>query len=260
MDRKKPEVITFTNIKGGVGKSTSSIIFATLLSKKYKVLLIDMDTQASVTSYYFNEINYQNISVSIVNIYEVLIESIDINKAIVGISCNLDIIPSYMSLYSLNEKYECINCNKIFALGDLKLKKQISYLKDEYDYIVIDTNPCLGFTLRLALIPTDYIIVPMTAERWTIESFDLLSAYMSKYDLKIPIFLIVTRFKHNLTHKELLSQLEIMNNFLGIVSEREDLNRRIAESNSFDLKKDYIFEYQNAINIFLSKVEGVTNI
>ncbi|UPA13879.1 ParA family protein [Borrelia turicatae] len=255
MDRKNPKIITITNIKGGVGKSTSSIIFATLLAQKYKVLLIDMDTQASVTSYYFNAIIGQNISIPNINIHEVLIEKIDINNSIVNINSNLDIIPSYMSLYSLNEKYECVNCNRTFALGDLKLKKQISYLKGIYDYIVIDTNPCLGFTLRLALISTDYIIVPMTAERWTIESFDLLSAYINKYNLKLPIFLIVTRFKHNLTHKELLKQLEIMPNFLGIVSEREDLNRRIAESSNFDLGKDYICEYQNAMNVFLSKVE-----
>ncbi len=52
MDKKETKVITIASIKGGVGKSTTSLIFATLLSIKYKVLLIDIDTQASTTSYF----------------------------------------------------------------------------------------------------------------------------------------------------------------------------------------------------------------
>ncbi len=55
MDKKETKVITIASIKGGVGKSTTSLIFATLLSIKYKVLLIDIDTQASTTSYFFNK-------------------------------------------------------------------------------------------------------------------------------------------------------------------------------------------------------------
>ncbi|WP_247073398.1 ParA family protein [Borrelia turicatae] len=63
MDRKNPKIITITSIKGGVGKSTSAIIFAnTIGSNKYKVLLIDMDDQGfSITSYYFNELDTKNI-------------------------------------------------------------------------------------------------------------------------------------------------------------------------------------------------------
>ncbi len=61
MDNKKPKIITIASIKGGVGKSTSAIIFATLLAQKYKVLLIDIDTQASTTSYYYDDIQKSSI-------------------------------------------------------------------------------------------------------------------------------------------------------------------------------------------------------
>ena len=53
MDRKKPKIITTTNIKDGIGKSTRSIIISILLVQKHKILLIDTATQASTTSYYF---------------------------------------------------------------------------------------------------------------------------------------------------------------------------------------------------------------
>ncbi len=52
MDKENTKIITIGSIKGGVGKSTSAIIFSTLLSKKYKVLLIDADPQVSTTSYF----------------------------------------------------------------------------------------------------------------------------------------------------------------------------------------------------------------
>lgn len=72
MDRKNTKIIAIGSIKGGVGKSTSAIIFATLLSKKYKVLLIDADPQASTTSYFSDLLEEQGVDVSKQNIYEVL--------------------------------------------------------------------------------------------------------------------------------------------------------------------------------------------
>ncbi len=74
MDNKKPKIITIASIKGGVGKSTSSIILSTLLSKNNKVLLIDMDTQASITSYFYEKIEKLGINFTKFNIYEILKE------------------------------------------------------------------------------------------------------------------------------------------------------------------------------------------
>lgn len=56
MDRKRTKIITIVSIKGGVSKSTSVIVLATLLSKENTVLLIDMDTQASTTSYFYEKV------------------------------------------------------------------------------------------------------------------------------------------------------------------------------------------------------------
>ncbi|EEF84069.1 ParA family protein, partial [Borreliella spielmanii] len=105
MDTKKPKIITIASIKGGVGKSTSAIIFATLLAQKYKVLLIDIDTQASTTSYFYKEITKQNINIVSKNIYRVLKEKLDINDAIVNIKDNLDLIPSYLSLHKFSSEF-----------------------------------------------------------------------------------------------------------------------------------------------------------
>ncbi|AHH07476.1 Atpase, para family protein (plasmid) [Borrelia crocidurae DOU] len=245
MDRKKPEVITIASIKGGVGKSTSAIIFATLLSKKYKVLLVDIDTQASTTSYYHEKLIENGIDVVNINIYRVLNETLDINDSIVNIDNNLDFIPSYIHLHKF--------IRESIPLKELRLKECLFFLQNEYDYVVLDTNPSLDATLANALICSGYIIVPMTAEKWAVESLELIEFYMRELRINLPIFILITRFKNNNTHKELLEYIQSKRGFLGFIHEREDLNKRISKNDVFDLNKDYIKDYGSALESFLTK-------
>ncbi|MCD2383829.1 ParA family protein [Borreliella burgdorferi] len=247
MDTKKPKIMTIASNKGGVGKSTSSIIFATLLAQKYKVLLIDMDSQASTTSYFFDKITNQNISVVDKNIYSVLKEKLDINNAVVSIKDNLDLIPSYFSLHKFS--------SESISLKKFRLKNNLIHLKQNYDYIVIDTSPSLDFTLSNALIASNCAIAPITAEKWTIESLDLLEFYINSLKIKIPIFIFVTRFKKNGTHKEILKHVESKKRFLGFIHEREDLNKKIAGNYEFNMFKDYINEYQEVLSKFFVMYE-----
>ncbi|ATQ19168.1 ParA family protein (plasmid) [Borrelia miyamotoi] len=246
MDTEKPKIITIASIKGGVGKSTSAIIFATLLAQRYKVLLIDMDTQASSTSYFIDAIEKQKVDIVQYNIYEVVKNNIDVNESIINIHNGLDLIPSYLSLYQFN--------SETILFKEMRLKENLKLLNIKYDYIILDTNPSLDYTLVNALVVSNYIIVPMTAEKWSVESLQLLEHFIKKAGLKIPIFLIVTRFKTNKTHKYLLKLIELRENFLGFIKEREDLNRKIANNATFDVDKDYIKEYQDIFNKFLGKI------
>ncbi|MBB6043589.1 ParA family protein [Borreliella yangtzensis] len=246
MDRKTPKIITIASIKGGVGKSTSAIIFATLLAKNNKVLLIDMDTQASTTSYFYKEISNQNIDIVNTNIYRVLKEKLDINDSIVKIKENLSLIPSYLTLNKF--------LSESIPLKELRLQNNLEFLKQMYHYVIIDTNPSLDYTLSNALMTSNCIIVPMTAEKWAVESLELLEFHMNNLKIKIPIFLIITRFKKNNTHKELLKHVGSKTGFLGFIHEREDLNKKIARNDEFDMTKDYIHEYEEALSKFLKLI------
>ncbi|QFP42518.1 ParA family protein (plasmid) [Borrelia miyamotoi] len=251
MDKKKTKIITLASIKGGVGKSTSSIIFSTLLARKHKVLLIDMDPQASVTSYFSDILEDQNVDIKNKNIYEVLVDKISIDLSIFKVSDNLNLLPSHLYLYLFYDD------NMPFK--ETRLQDNLKLLVD-YDYVIIDTSPSLGIVLTNVLVVSDYIIVPMTAQKWAIESLQLLEFALKRLRLQVPIFPMVTNFKKNNTYKHLLDIINRDVNFLGVIPEREDLNKRIAQNDIFDLDRDYIREYQIALDKFFQLSEKLVTL
>ncbi|WP_418885140.1 ParA family protein [Borreliella carolinensis] len=250
MDRKNPKIITIASLKGGVGKSTSSIILANLLSQKHKVLLIDTDDQAATTSYYYNELETKNFDVSKINIGNVIKDGTDINKSIINVGNNIALIPSYITVDELNGEY--YYDNRHFPI-EFSLKTKLNSIADNYDYVIIDTNPKRNFTLKLSLISSHYVISPMTAEKWAVEGFETLRKYIKEV-AGIPIFIVITRFKKNVTHKQLMEIVSMKSGFLGYISEREDLNKRIGCNEKFDFSKDYIIEYKKILDTFLGKL------
>ncbi|ACO38366.1 CobQ/CobB/MinD/ParA nucleotide binding domain protein (plasmid) [Borreliella burgdorferi 29805] len=242
MDRENTKIVAICSIKGGVGKSTSAIIFSTLLSKKHKVLLIDADPQASTTSYFSDLLEEQGVDVSKQNIYEVLADKKNINSSTFRLNNNLYILPSYIYLYLFYDDN--------IPFKETRLKDSLKLLKHKYDYIIIDTSPSLGIILTNVLVVSNYIIIPMTAQKWSVESMQLLEFALKRLKLKIPIFPMVTNFKKNNTYKHLLELISRDDNFLGVIHEREDLNKRIAENDTFDLNKDYIKEYEITLEKF----------
>ncbi|WP_215537593.1 ParA family protein [Borreliella bavariensis] len=251
MDRENTKIIAIGSIKGGVGKSTSAIIFAILLSKKYKVLLIDADPQASTTSYFSDLLEEQGVDISKQNIYEVLTDKKNIDSSTFRLNNNLYILPSYIYLYLFYDDN--------IPFKETRLKDNLKLLKHRYDYIIIDTSPSLGIILTNVLVVSNYIIIPMTAQKWSVESLQLLEFALKRLKLKIPIFLMVTNFKKNNTYKHLLELIKKGDNFLGLIHEREDLNKRIAENDTFDLNKDYIKEYEITLEKFFQLSEKFLN-
>ncbi|WAZ85599.1 hypothetical protein [Borrelia miyamotoi] len=69
---------------------------------------------------------------------------------------------------------------------------------------------------------------------------DLFYFFLNKLGQKLPVFLIITRFKKNNTHKEFLNLLKDRKNLLGVISAREDLHRTIASNSAFSSKKGYM--------------------
>ena len=157
-------IITVANQKGGVAKTITSVnLSAGLAIAGKKVLLIDLDPQGNSTTCL--GIDRWSLEKSI---YNVLVEDLEINDAVIHTSVNgLDIAPANIHLSGA----EIELANK-FRRENI-LKKKLEKVKD-YDFIIIDTPPSLGLLTVNALVAANTILVPIQTEYFAMEGMSNL--------------------------------------------------------------------------------------
>ncbi|QFI15047.1 ParA family protein (plasmid) [Borrelia sp. CA_690] len=253
MDKKKSKIITIASIKGGVGKSTTALIFTDILARKNNnILLIDLDPQASSTSFYIKAIRKKNLNPKDINIYKVLKKEIDIENSIIKINNNTDFIASHITLSKFNEES--------ISLKENLLKIFLSFIQSRYDFIIMDTAPTLGSLLNNSLIITDHLIIPLPTDQWAIESLDLLNSRLHDlFKQDMPIFYLITKFveRQNID-KELKNfiEFEYKGKFLGSIPKRDNLRKTIFYRENFNSNEDYYKAYENIIENFLNVISN----
>jgi len=159
------KIISISNQKGGVGKTTSSVNIASYLAaSEIPTLIIDMDPQANSTSGLGLEI--QNDSKSI---YDVIIKEISPESAIQTTNLEyLDIIPSSSQL--VGAEIELVS----EISREYMLKEALEKIKGKYKYIIIDSPPSLGLLTLNVLTASDSIIIPIQCEYYALEGLSQL--------------------------------------------------------------------------------------
>ena len=177
--------IAFCNHKGGVGKTTSTASVGVAMARQGKrVLLVDLDGQANLTSIFLHEEVEESI-------YDSLVEKAPLY--LVHIEDNLDLVPSNLNMSAAEAKMTMIMVQREMRLANL-----LASQKTNYDYILIDCPPSLGIVTINAFFAADEIYVPVAAEILPLKGMMMIENVLedlreAKPDIKIS-GVFVTRF------------------------------------------------------------------
>lgn len=178
--------IVFSNFKGGVGKTTNSVMTAYELAKKgYKVLVCDLDPQANSTQLLSRTYSLQkDEDLSVKQTMMVSIQDKNLRPAIVEIMDNLYLLPSHKDFVNYPDFLELT----FLPNEDNYKEKRIAYfdyllddIEDDYDYIIFDVPPTLSIFTDTALYSTDYIVIVLQTQQRSLDGAEAFWEYAQEF-------------------------------------------------------------------------------
>jgi len=208
------KVISISNQKGGVGKTTTTgAIAAGFKLKGYKVLCVDLDPQSNLS--FSSGAETEDCP----TIYEIL-------KGEAKITFSIQKVPSF-DIISSNILLSGIELEFTQTGREFLLKEVLNAVKDKYDYIFIDTPPALSILTVNAFTASDYIIIPMNADIFSLQGITQLAETIErvrKYcnaNLKVEGIVLTKYSKRTVLSREIRGTAELI---------AEQLNTRLFNS------------------------------
>ncbi|WP_340152574.1 ParA family protein [uncultured Marivirga sp.] len=270
------KVISFINMKGGVGKTTSTVEIGALLAKEHykKVLIIDIDPQTNSTLSLISLEKWEELKDSS-TIADVLgmnngmtsrEEEYDINDAIVsnvgGVN-NLDLIPSHLELTFLDLDLVSVPARESV------LKNKLEGLATEYDYILIDCPPNLTLAPQNALIISDFIIVPVVPEIFPSIGLPLLVNRINKWKrsfrecnvefLGVVFTKVDGRYSMHSQQMDALRRKDVIDCFSTVIPQNADLGKAAAINQPATMTHPYcngVESYRTLVKEILRKINS----
>lgn len=249
----------FTNQKGGVGKTSSASALASgLTNRGKKVLAVDLDPQGNFSL----SCGVDLLTVE-KTIYDVFKKSADVSEIIIHTKLGYDLIPG--GIYLAGADMDFMQTGREFMLSEALQK-----ISGGYDYIVIDTPPTLGILTVDALTASNYAVVPMSSDIYSIQGLSQLNGivenvkrYCNK-DLKIAGLLITKYHDRQNLSKILMDQIQEAAKGLDTIVFKTKIRESVAIKESQLLQSDVFKEapQANAVidyNSFIDELIGGEN-
>ncbi|MBO9429683.1 ParA family protein [Sulfitobacter sp. R18_1] len=219
------KVISFVNMKGGVGKTTLAVNVADVLSRRLdkRVLLVDLDPQFNATQSLYGGEAYLELRKSGADtIYDVFANPAPIISAVKGATTPQpkklsDITPTAFSdsLHVLLGNLEIYRVEMGGGQGtEMRLKGFLKHKIDDYDYVIIDTPPTPSVFMSSALLASDFYVVPVKPEPMSRVGIDLLQGVINRvsenngHDIRCVGVVITMAQKNTVVYKDCLRQLQ----------------------------------------------------
>ena len=203
-------IISVSNQKGGVGKTTTTInLSACLAEQGQKVLVIDVDPQGNTTSGLgIDKNNTEN------TVYELMLGEASIDDCIYkSVMDDLDVIPSNVNL--AGAEIDLIDIDD----REYILKKIVNSLKEKYDFILLDCPPSLSMLTVNAMTAANTVLVPIQCEYYALEGLSQLIRTI------------------NLVKQKLNPELEIEGVVFTMYDARTNLSLQVVENVKANLKQ-----------------------
>ena len=157
-------ILTFTNQKGGVGKTTSALNVAAELSRNgNKVLLIDVDPQGNLSKSLLPK-DPESLKHTIFTLF---LRECTLDDALLKVRENLTLLPCYKRMAKFEQEFAS-SADGVYILTDL-LEFIHKQWKKKFDFVVIDTPPALGLITVNAFVASHEVFIPMHAQQYSVD-------------------------------------------------------------------------------------------
>jgi len=286
------KVISIINLKGGVGKTTTTIAlgdFLTTLHDK-KVLIIDLDPQTNATTALIDENKWKKLDEagktlkqlfkssfeedSSFNIKEAIAKNVSRIKKVdkKTVNLQLDLLPSSLGLIEIQEEmnFDLIARKSFYTESPIEiLHSHIKKVINEYDFILIDCPPSLGIITKNGLFFSDYYLIPTIPDDLSMFGIPQILTMVEDFNEKLklnvePLGILCTKFQEK-THEDnkkllLTKHQEKIYIFNANINQTKEANEKMIESEGGSLASRYgsqDFRHNNEAftNEFLKRIE-----
>lgn len=254
------KVVAVCNQKGGVAKTTTAnILSAALCGRGAHVLAVDLDPQSNLS--FSSGVDLLSMPKKL---YDVFKGMADVRDVVLETDLGYDLLPGGLELAGADMDFAS------FTGREYMLREALSQIEDRYEYAVIDTPPTLGLLTVNAMTAANYIIIPASADVYSLQGISQLNALVNsvrKYtnkDLKVSGILITKYNGRTNISKALMQQMDEAAKKIGTIVFHTKIRESVAVREAALMKEDLLKgapkanaaqDYNNFVEEFLEGIE-----